>query len=153
MLITFKESQEAMKNQGKEYAEGIYQVRVMKAVDGVSAQTGTEYLEIEFETMGEEVFTVKKRFYKTEKALSILLNFLSAVGVYDKNSKDDLHFENDDLLGAILKVEFVKGEPNDKGKRYLELKAWSCEAVGGLATPTTTETKNDVVLGKEECPF
>lgn len=134
MLIPFKDSQKAMENQSKEYAEGIYQVKVIKAEDG-TAKSGTEFLEVEFETMGEEVFKVRNRFYKSEKALSILLNFLSAIGIYDKNSTEDLNFENTDLLGSILQVEFVKGEPNDKGKQYLELKPWSCEDVSGLATP------------------
>ena len=103
MLITFKDSQEATKNSFKEYAEGVYQVKVIKATDG-TANSGTEYLEIEFETMGEDVFKVRNRFYKSPKALSILLNFLGAVGIYDKNSQEDLRFENDDLLGSILKL-------------------------------------------------
>lgn len=133
MLISFKDSQEAMKNQGKEYAEGVYQVKVIKAEDGI-ANSGTEYLEIEFEVIGDEVFTVKNRFYKSPKALSILLNFLSAIEIYDKDSTEDLRFENEDLLGATLQVEFVKGEPNDKGKRYLNLKPWSCKALSGKAT-------------------
>jgi hypothetical protein len=140
MLITFKDSQEATKNSFKEYAEGVYQVKVIKATDG-TANSGTEYLEIEFETMGEDVFKVRNRFYKSPKALSILLNFLGAVGIYDKNSKEDLRFENDDLLGSILKVEFVKGEANENGKQYLELKPWSCEAVSGIASPKKVEKR------------
>ena len=151
MLISFKDSQEAMKSSFKEYAEGVYQVKVVKATDGV-AQSGTEYLEIEFETMGEDVFKVRNRFYKSQKALSILLNFLGAVGIYDKDSKEDLDFSNDDLLGSILQVEFVKGEPNDNGKQYLGLKPWSCEAVSGLATPKKT-TATSEVIGEEELPF
>ena len=151
MLITFKDSQEATKNSFKEYAEGVYQVKVIKATDG-TANSGTEYLEIEFETMGEDVFKVRNRFYKSPKALSILLNFLGAVGIYDKNSKEDLEFNNDDLLGSILKVEFVKGEANENGKQYLELKPWSCEAVSGLATPKKAEKKTEL-LGEEEEPF
>lgn len=145
MIITFKDSQKAMENSFKEYAEGVYQVKVIKATDG-KANSGTEYLEVEFETMGEDVFKVKNRFYKSEKALSILLNFLSAIGIYDKNSTDDLSFENEDLLGSILKVEFVKGEPNDKGKQYLELKPWSCEEVSGIASPK----KSNIT---EQAPF
>lgn len=153
MLITFKDSQEAMKSTFKDYAEGIYQVKVIKATDG-TANSGTEYLEIEFETMGEDVFKVRNRFYKSPKALSILLNFLSAVGIYDSNSKEDLEFDNDDLLGAVLKVEFVKGEPNDNGKQYLELKPWTCEAVSGLATPKKSSGKKaKVVEEDEEIPF
>lgn len=151
MLITFKDSQEATKNSFKEYAEGVYQVKVIKATDG-TANSGTEYLEIEFETIGEDVFKVRNRFYKSPKALSILLNFLSAVGIYDPNSKEDLRFENDDLLGSILKVEFVKGEANENGKQYLELKPWSCKAVSGLATPKKAEKKTEL-LGEEEEPF
>ena len=151
MLITFKDSQEATKNSFKEYAEGVYQVKVIKANDG-TANSGTEYLEIEFETMGEDVFKVRNRFYKSPKALSILLNFLGAIGIYDKNSQEDLRFENDDLLGSILKVEFVKGEANENGKQYLELKPWSCEAVSGLATLKKAEKKTEL-LGEEEEPF
>jgi len=151
MLITFKDSQEATKNSFKEYAEGVYQVKVIKATDG-TANSGTEYLEIEFETIGEDVFKVRNRFYKSPKALSILLNFLGAIGIYDKNSKEDLEFNNDDLLGSILKVEFVKGEANENGKQYLELKPWSCEAVSGLATPKKAEKKTEL-LGEEEEPF
>lgn len=156
MLITFKESQEAMQNQGKDYAEGIYQVRIKKVTEGVWQQAKSEYLEVEFETMGDEVFTVRNRYTKSAKALSILLNLLSAIGIYDKDSPDDLRFENDDLLGAVLKLELVKGEPNQNGKQYLEVKPWSCEPVSGLATPTptSTETNNDnVVVGEEEYPF
>ncbi len=149
MLITFKDSQEATKNSFKEYAEGVYQVKVIKATDG-TANSGTEYLEIEFETMGEDVFKVRNRFYKSPKALSILLNFLSAIGIYDKDSKEDLRFENDDLLGSILKVEFVKGEANENGKQYLELKPWSCEAVSGITTKKVVAQK---VEDSEQDPF
>lgn len=149
MLITFKDSQEATKNSFKEYAEGVYQVKVIKATDG-TANSGTEYLEIEFETMGEDVFKVRNRFYKSPKALSILLNFLGAVGIYDKDSKEDLRFENDDLLGSILKVEFVKGEANENGKQYLELKPWSCEAVSGI---TTKKIVTQEVEDSEQDPF
>ena len=152
MLISFKNNQEATKNSFKEYAEGVYQVKVIKATDG-TANSGTEYLEIEFETMGEDVFKVRNRFYKSPKALSILLNFLGAIGIYDKDSKEDLRFENDDLLGSILKVEFVKGEANENGKQYLELKPWSCEAVSGLATPKKAERKVEVVQDDEKDLF
>ena len=152
MLIPLSESQEATKNQFKEYAEGIYQVRVIKATDGI-ANSGTKYLEVEFETMGEDVFKVRNRFYTSQKALSILLNFLGAIGIYDKDSKEDLRFENNDLLGAILKVEFVKGEPNENGKQYLEMKPWSCEAVSGLATPQKTSGKKADVIDSDEIPF
>ena len=152
MLITFKDSQEATKNSFKEYAEGVYQVKVIKAIDG-TANSGTEYLEIEFETMGEDVFKVRNRFYKSPKALSILLNFLSAVGIYDKDSKEDLRFENDDLLGSILKVEFVKGEANENGKQYLELRPWSCETVSGITTSKKVEKKTEVVQDDENDPF
>ena len=151
MLIKFSESQEATKNSFKEYAAGVYQVKVIKATDGTS-NSGTEYLEIEFETMGEDVFKVRNRFYKSPKALSILLNFLSAIGVYDKDSKEDLEFDNNDLLGSILKVELVKGEANEQGKSYLELKPWSCEAVSGLTTQKTKK-KEETTLGGEEVPF
>lgn len=150
MKILFKDIQENVKTP-KEYKEGVYQVKVINATDG-TADSGTDYLEVEFETMGEEVFKVRKRFYKTPKALSILLNFLSAVGIYDKDSQEDLEFENDDLLGSILKVEFVKGKANEQGRQYLELKSWSCEAVSGLATPVKKETKKVEVEIDEE-PF
>ena len=149
MLITFKDSQEATKNSFKEYAEGVYQVKVIKVTDG-TANSGTEYLEIEFETMGEDVFKVRNRFYKSPKALSILLNFLGAIGIYDKNSQEDLIFENDDLLGSILKVEFVKGEANENGKQYLELRPWSCEAVSGITTKKVVAQK---VEDSEQDPF
>lgn len=149
MLITFKDSQEATKNSFKEYAEGVYQVKVIKATDG-TANSGTEYLEVEFETMGEDVFKVRNRFYKSPKALSILLNFLGAIGIYDKNSQEDLRFENDDLLGSILKVEFVKGEANENGKQYLELRPWSCEAVSGITTKKIVTQKAEE---SEQDPF
>ena len=73
---------------------------------------------------------------------------MSAIGIYDKTSTDDCNFNNEDLLGSVLKVEFVKGEPNDNGKQYLELKPWTCEAIGGLATP---KAKGNVV-DEEEIP-
>lgn len=152
MLITFSESQEATKNSFKEYAEGVYQVKVIKATDG-TANSGTEYLEVEFETMGEDVFKVRNRFYKSPKALSILLNFLGAIGIYDKDSKEDLEFDNNDLLGSILKVEFVKGEANENGKQYLELKPWSCEGVSGLVTPKKTTAKKVEVVDDSDSPF
>ena len=150
MLISFKDSQKAMEKTFKEHAEGVYQVKVINATDGVS-NSGTSYLEIEFETIGEDVFKIRNRFYNSPKALSILLNFLGAVGIYDKDSKDDLDFDNDDLLGAVLKVEFVKGKPNDEGKQYLELKPWSCEAVSGITTKKS-EKKVEVV-DNSEIPF
>lgn len=153
MIITFKDSQEAMQNSYKEHAAGVYQVKIIKVTEGVWSQAKSEYLEVEFETMGEDVFTVKHRFTKSPKALSILLNLLSAVGIYDKNSQEDLSFQNDDLLGAVLKVEFVKGEPNSQGRQYLELKPWSCEEVGGLATPTAKKEDIQYDENGNEIPF
>ena len=93
------------------------------------------------------MFNINNRFYNTEKALSILLNFLSAVGFY--NEGEMVEFEPDDLLGAIFSVELVKGEPNDNGRSYLEFKPWTCEEVTGVATPKKTAKKED----KEEMPF
>lgn len=151
MKITFKESQEATKKTYKEHAEGVYQVKVTKVTEGVWSQAQSEYLEVEFETIGEDVFTVRHRFTKSEKALSILLNFLGAIGVYDKDSKEDLNFENDDLLGSILKIELVKGKANDQGRQYLELKPWSCEAVSAIATPKKTVKQEENLT--EEIPF
>ena len=156
MLIKFSDIEENVKTQ-KEYKEGVYKVKVVNAVEGVS-NNGKEYLEIEFETIGEDVFKVRKRFYTSPKALSILLNFLSAVGLYDENNKDDVNFENDDLLGAVLEIELKKGEENAEGKRYLEYVAWSAKAVSGLATPkktATKETKQKVEYDEngEEIPF
>ena len=154
MLISFKEIEENVKPQ-KNYDAGVYEVQVVKAEEGCS-NNGTPQLFVEFETRGVETFNVKHWFYKTPKALSILLNFLSAVGIYDKESKEDVNYSPEDLLGSILKVEFVK----DNDNKYLVLKPWSCEAVGGLATPTPQETANananandSVVVGDEEIPF
>lgn len=152
MLISFKDSQEATKNSFKEHAEGVYQVKVVKASEGVWEQAKSEYLEVEFETMGEDVFTVRNRYTKSPKALSILLNFLGAVGIYDKNSKEDLDYSPEDILGAILKIEFVKGKANEQGRQYLEAKPWSCEAVSGLATPKKAEKKVEVV-DDSDSPF
>lgn len=146
MLIKFSEIEQNVKPQ-KSYDAGIYEVQVVKAEEGHS-KSGTPHLFVEFETRGEETFNVKHWFYQTPKALSILLNFLGAVGIYDKNSKEDLQYSPDDLLGAILKVEFVK---DDEGK-YLVLKPWSCEAVGGLTTQKTKK-KEETTLGGEEVPF
>lgn len=155
MLIKFSESQEATKKTFKEYPEGIYQVKIIKVSEGVWEQAKSEYLEVEFETMGEDVFTVRNRYTKSPKALSILLNLLSAIGIYDKDSKEDLEFENDDLLGSILKLELVKGEPNSDGRQYLEVKPWTCEEVSGLATPkkATTVKKAETVDDTESVPF
>lgn len=147
MKITFTESQEAIKNSYKDYPEGVYQVKIVKVTEGVWSQAKSEYLEVEFETMGEEVFTVRHRYTKSPKALSILLNLLSAIGIYDKDSQEDLDFNNDDLLGAVLKLELVKGEPNANGRQYLEVKPWSCEAVSGVATTKVEMAK------PEEYPF
>ena len=147
MFISFKDSQEANKKVYKDYPEGKYQVKVINVSEG-NSKNGTPYLEVEFETMGELVFKVRKRFYQTPKALSVLLNFLSAVGIYDSSSNEDLNFDNNDLLGAILKVELVKGEANEQGKQFLELKAWSCEAVGGLTTK-----KEETLDNSDTIPF
>lgn len=147
MKISFKEIEENVKTP-KSYDAGVYEVQVVKAEEGQS-KSGTPHLFVEFETRGAETFNVKHWFYHTPKALSILLNFLSAVGIYQEGNKDDLEYSPDDLLGAILEVEFVK---DDEGK-YLVLKPWSCKAVSGLATPAKKPTPKKVVEEDTEVPF
>ena len=146
MRITLDELKNVKTGSFKEYEEGRYTLRIVNAKEGVS-QSGTEYLEIEGEVIGEDVFKIRNRFYNTEKALSILLNFLSAVGFY--NEDEMVEFEPDDLLGSIFSVELVKGEPNDNGRSYLEFKPWTCEEVSGQATPKKAAKKED----KEEMLF
>ena len=146
MRITLDELKNVKTGSFKEYEEGRYTLRIVNAKEGVS-QSGTEYLEIEGEVMGEDTFKIRNRFYNTEKALSILLNFLSAVGFYQEGEM--VEFEPDDLLGAIFSVELVKGEPNENGRSYLEFKPWTCEEVSGQATPKKTAKEED----KEEMPF
>lgn len=131
----------------KEHEEGRYTMRVVKAKEGVTSQSGTEFLQIDCETMGDDVFNINNRFYNTEKALSILLNFLSAVGFYEEGSVVD--FQPDDLLGAIFSVELKKDEPTPDGKVYLRFVPWTCEEVSGQSTPKKTVKKED----KEEMPF
>ena len=134
----------------KEHEEGRYTMRVVKAKEGVTSQSGTEFLQIDCETMGDDVFSINNRFYNTEKALSILLNFLSAIGFYEEGKM--VEFEPDDLLGVIFSVELVKGEPNENGRSYLEFKPWTCEEVSGQATPKkkVVEEKED---DTEQLPF
>lgn len=133
----------------KEHEEGRYTMRVVKAKEGVTSQSGTEFLQIDCETMGDDVFSINNRFYNTEKALSILLNFLSSIGFYEEGKM--VEFEPDDLLGAIFSVELVKGEPNENGRSYLEFKPWTCEEVSGVATPAKKASKKSE--DKEELPF
>ena len=148
MRITLDELKNVKTGSFKEYEEGRYTLRVVNAKEGVS-QSGTEYLEIEGEVIGEDTFKIRNRFYNTEKALSILLNFLSSVGFY--NEGEMVEFEPDDLLGAIFSVELVKGEPNENGRSYLEFKPWTCEEVSGTATPKKKVAKAE---DKEEnLPF
>lgn len=139
----------------KEHEEGRYTMRVVKAKEGVTSQSGTEFLQIDCETMGDDVFNINNRFYNTEKALSILLDFLSAVGFY--NEGEMVEFEPNDLLGAIFSVELVKGEPNDNGRSYLEFKPWTCEEVSGVATPAKKASKKaepeDELIPESELPF
>ena len=142
MLIKFSEIEENVKPQ-KEYKEGRYIVRITKAVE--DAPVGkTPYLEVTFETTEDNIFSVKKRFYQSPKALSILLNLLAACGLYDSTSKEDLEFNPDDLVGCTLDVEFKKGEETSDGKRYLEFVAWSAKAVG------TTTVKKTIVKKEED---
>ena len=131
----------------KEHEEGRYTMRVVDAKEGVS-QSGTEYLEIKCEIMSGDSFEIRNRFYNTEKALSILLNFLSAVGFYEEGKM--VEFEPDDLLGAIFSVELKKDEPDENGRSYLEFKPWTCEEVSGTATPKKKTSKTE---DKEELPF
>ena len=84
----------------KEHEEGRYTMRVVKAKEGVTSQSGTEFLQIDCETMGDDVFSINNRFYNTEKALSIMLNFLSAIGFYNEGEMVD--FQPEDLLGSIF---------------------------------------------------
>lgn len=127
MLIQFDDIKKAEESQ-KVYEEGVYTVKVKAVENKVSQNTGNEFLRITFETIGENVFEVKNNYFFTEKSLSIFLNFMSAIGLYDKENPDTsgLRFENEDLLGHTLQLELVLGEPNDKGKRYLEVKPWTC---------------------------
>lgn len=146
MRITLDELKNVKTGSFKEYEEGRYTLRVVNAEEGVS-QSGTEYLEIEGEVIGEDTFKISNRFYNTEKALSILLNFLSSVGFY--NEGEMVEFEPDDLLGSIFSVELVKGKPDKNNRRYLEFKPWTCEEVSGQATPKKVAKEED----KEEMPF
>lgn len=126
MLISFDDIKKAEESQ-KSYDEGIYTVKIKQVEDKVGQNSGNEYKRVTFETIGENVFEVKNNYFFTEKSLSIFLNLLSAIGLYDKENPTDLRFENEDLLGHVLQLELVLGEPNDKGKRYLEVTPWSCE--------------------------
>lgn len=148
MRITLDELKNVKTGSFKEYEEGRYTLRVVNAKEGVS-QSGTEYLEIEGEVIGEDTFKIRNRFYNTEKALSILLNFLSSIGFYEEGKM--VEFEPNDLLGAIFSVELVKGEPNENGRVYLEFKPWTCEEVNGVATPAKKASKK--AEDKEELPF
>ena len=123
MKISFKTIEENVK-EFKTHEAGVYNVQVVKAEFGES-KNGTEFLKVEFETRGEDVFKVSHWFYNTPKALSILTNFLSAIGLYDKDAKKDINFDTDDVIGANLQVEFVK----DDDDKYLVLKPWTCKAV------------------------
>lgn len=139
----------------KEHEEGRYTMRVVKAKEGVTSQSGTEFLQIDCETMGDDVFSINNRFYNTEKALSILLNFLSAVGFYQEGEM--VEFEPDDLLGAIFSVELKKDEPAPDGKVYLRFVPWTCEEVSGVATPKKNANKKaepeDELIPESELPF
>lgn len=148
MRITLDELKNVKTGTFKEHEEGRYTLRVIKAKEGVTSQKGTEFLQVDCEVMGEDSFEINNRFYNTEKALSILLNFLSAIGFY--NEGEMVEFEPDDLLGAIFSVELVKGEPDDKGRRYLQFAPWTCEEVSGTATPKKKVAKAE---DKEELPF
>lgn len=129
MLIKFDSIQKAEEN-NKSYEPGVYQVRIIKVEDKVGQNSGNPYLRVTFETVGEKVFEIKNNYFSTEKSLSILLNLLSAIGLYEKGtSTEDLNIDNNDLLGCNLKLELVLGEENENGKRYLEVKPWTCEAV------------------------
>ncbi len=155
MIIKFTDIEENVKPQ-KEYKEGRYVVRITKAVE--EAPVGkTPYLEVTFETTEDNIFSVKKRFYQSPKALSILLNLLSACGLYDSNSKDDLELNPDDLVGCTLDVEFKKGEETSDGKRYLEFVAWSAKAVNSTTTKKSvvqkSEPKVEVVEEETDVPF
>lgn len=126
MLISFDDIKKAEESQ-KSYDEGIYTVKIKQVENKVGQNSGNEYLRVTFETIGENVFEVKNNYFFTEKSLSIFLNLLSAIGLYDKENPSAINFENDDLLGHVLQLELVLGEPNDKGRRYLEVKPWTCE--------------------------
>ena len=126
MLISFDDIKKAEESQ-KSYDEGFYTVKIKQVEDKVGQNSGNQYKRITFETIGENVFEVKNNYFFTEKSLSIFLNLLSAIGLYDKENPTDLRFENEDLLGHVLQLELVLGQPNDKGKRYLEVKPWSCK--------------------------
>lgn len=140
MKISFADVEQAEKNSGgKDYKEGRYEVRITKVSEG-TAKSGTPYLEVEFETTTGDIFKVRNRFYKSSKALTILLNFLGAVGLYE-GKPTEIEFDNNDLLGSILSVEFVKGEPNENGKRYLEYVPWSAQLVDSVISSKATVNK------------
>jgi hypothetical protein len=132
----------------KEHEEGRYTMRIVAAKEGVSSQKGTEFLQIDCETMNDDVFSISNRFYNTEKSLSILLNFLSSVGFYQEGEM--VEFEPDDLLGAIFSVELKKDDPTPDGKVYLRFVPWTCEEVSGQATPKKASKK---VEESSEMPF
>lgn len=129
MLITFDTIKKAEEN-NKSYEPGRYNVKIKNAENKVSQNTGNEYLRVTFETMGENVFEVKNNYFFTEKSVSIFLNLLSSIGLYDKDScSADLRFEKEDLLGNTLSIELILGEENENGKRYLEVKPWSAKPI------------------------
>lgn len=128
MLIKFENIQKAEEN-NKSYDPGKYNVRIIK-VEEKTSQAGNDYIRITYETIGENVFKINANYFPdSEKALSILLNVLSAVGLYDKNNPSELNFDNNDLLGRKLELELVLGEAQDNGKQYLEVKPWSANIV------------------------
>ena len=147
MRITLDE----LKNvkQFKEHEEGRYTMRVIDAGEGTSSEKGTPYLEVKCEVLGEDRFEISNKFFNTEKSLSILLNFLSAIGFYEEGNM--VEFEPDDLLGAIFSVELKKGKPDKNGRVYLNFAPWTCEEVSGTATPKKKVAK--VEPETESLPF
>lgn len=131
----------------KKHEAGRYTMRVIDAKEGV-ANSGTEYMQITVETMGEDVFKQNNRFYNTEKALGIFLNFLSSIGMYEEGKP--INIEPEDIIGSIFSVELVEGKPNENGQTYLEFKPYTCEEVSGQATPKKTAKE---VEESEQMPF
>lgn len=129
MLISFEDIKKVEEN-NKSYESGVYQVKIIKVEDKVGQNSGNPYLRVTFETIGDNVFEIKNNYFFTEKSLSILLNLLSAIGLYEKGSSTaDLNIDNNDLLGNKLKLELILGEANEQGKRYLKVKPWTCESI------------------------
>ena len=140
--------------------EGDYEFVVVNATETISKSGGNPMMELEFQVEAgrDKPLTVFDRLVITPKSLWVLKNFCEAVSPRIDFQAGELLPAN--IIGVTGKARLIRGEPNPKGKRYMEVDYYVVPdetAVGSGSTTVSDTSKTNAPapsdLELENIPF